>query len=122
MTFRRVLPLTADTLRSDPSGNTCGLTENAGTGWQPAALDGPRSWEIGRRGAAAALAGTAGLLEVGAAGVMLDSEACAALQRVSGGTWAGCVSDANRIVAALEWGLASPGAGPDAPVAAEAPR
>lgn len=34
------LPLTAEMLRSEPSGNIFGLTQNAGMGWHPAALDG----------------------------------------------------------------------------------
>lgn len=36
------LPLTPDMLRSEPSGNIFGLTQNAGMGWHPAALDGPQ--------------------------------------------------------------------------------
>ena len=34
-----------------------------------------------------------------------DTRLWAALQRASGGTWAGCVYDVDRIVAALEVGL-----------------
>jgi putative YjhG/YagF family dehydratase len=34
------LPLTAEMLRSEPSGNIFGLTQNAGMGWAPSALDG----------------------------------------------------------------------------------
>jgi hypothetical protein len=34
-----------------------------------------------------------------------DTRLWAALQRASGGTWAGCVYDVDRIVAALEAGL-----------------
>jgi putative YjhG/YagF family dehydratase len=34
------LPLTPDMLRSEPSGNLFGLTQNAGMGWQPEALGG----------------------------------------------------------------------------------
>ena len=37
-----------------------------------------------------------------------DTRLWAALQRVSGGTWAGCVYDVDRIVAALEAGVDSP--------------
>ena len=33
------LPLTPDMLRREPSGNIFGLTQNAGMGWDPAALD-----------------------------------------------------------------------------------
>jgi putative YjhG/YagF family dehydratase len=36
------LPLTAEMLRAEPSGNIFGLTQNAGMGWHPAALDGPQ--------------------------------------------------------------------------------
>src|SRR5438876_6753079 len=36
------LPLTADMLREEPSGNVFGLTQNVGMGWSPAALDGPQ--------------------------------------------------------------------------------
>ncbi len=35
------LPLTADQLREEPSGNLFGLTHNVGMGWSPAALGGP---------------------------------------------------------------------------------
>ena len=37
-----------------------------------------------------------------------DSRLWAALQRVSGGTWGGCVYEVDRIVAALEAGRAAP--------------
>ncbi len=36
------LPLTADMLREEPSGNVFGLTQNVGMGWSPAALEGPQ--------------------------------------------------------------------------------
>jgi len=36
------LPLTADMLREEPSGNLFGLTQNVGMGWSPASLDGPQ--------------------------------------------------------------------------------
>ena len=36
-----------------------------------------------------------------------DTRLWAALQRVSGGTWAGCVYDVDRIVEAIEAGLAA---------------
>src|SRR5207249_2194309 len=36
------LPLTADMLREEPSGNVFGLTQNVGMGWSPASLDGPQ--------------------------------------------------------------------------------
>jgi putative YjhG/YagF family dehydratase len=36
------LPLTAEMLRTEPSGNIFGLTQNAGMGWQPDALGGPQ--------------------------------------------------------------------------------
>src|SRR6266704_6814293 len=36
------LPLTADRLREEPSGNLFGLTQNVGMGWSPAALEGPQ--------------------------------------------------------------------------------
>src|SRR5262245_46169025 len=36
------LPLTAEMLRSEPSGNIFGLTQNAGMGWRPDALGGPQ--------------------------------------------------------------------------------
>jgi xylonate dehydratase len=36
------LPLTAEMLRSEPSGNIFGLTQNAGMGWGPDALSGPQ--------------------------------------------------------------------------------
>jgi len=36
------LPLTAEMLRNEPSGNIFGLTQNAGMGWQPDALGGPQ--------------------------------------------------------------------------------
>ena len=35
------LPLTAEMLREEPSGNIFGLTQNAGMGWRPDALGGP---------------------------------------------------------------------------------
>src|SRR3989454_93334 len=35
------LPLTAEMLREEPSGNLFGLTQNVGMGWSPASLDGP---------------------------------------------------------------------------------
>jgi putative YjhG/YagF family dehydratase len=35
------LPLTAEMLRDEPSGNIFGLTQNAGMGWRPDALGGP---------------------------------------------------------------------------------
>jgi putative YjhG/YagF family dehydratase len=36
------LPFTPDMLRSEPSGNLFGLTQNAGMGWRPEALGGPQ--------------------------------------------------------------------------------
>jgi putative YjhG/YagF family dehydratase len=36
------LPLTAEMLRAEPSGNIFGLTQNAGMGWRPDALEGPQ--------------------------------------------------------------------------------
>jgi putative YjhG/YagF family dehydratase len=36
------LPLTAEMLRNEPSGNIFGLTQNAGMGWRTDALDGPQ--------------------------------------------------------------------------------
>src|SRR6266511_2632654 len=36
------LPLTADMLREEPSGNVFGLTQNVGMGWSPASLEGPQ--------------------------------------------------------------------------------
>ena len=36
------LPLTAQMLREEPSGNIFGLTQNAGMGWRPDALGGPQ--------------------------------------------------------------------------------
>src|SRR5438309_8613141 len=36
------LPLTADMLREEPSGNLFGLTQNVGMGWSPRALEGPQ--------------------------------------------------------------------------------
>jgi xylonate dehydratase len=36
------LPLTAEMLRNEPSGNLFGLTQNAGMGWHPEALGGPQ--------------------------------------------------------------------------------
>ncbi len=36
------LPLTAEMLREEPSGNIFGLTQNAGMGWRPDALGGPQ--------------------------------------------------------------------------------
>ena len=36
------LPLTAEMLRTEPSGNIFGLTQNAGMGWRPDALGGPQ--------------------------------------------------------------------------------
>ena len=36
------LPLTAQMLRDEPSGNIFGLTQNAGMGWRPDALSGPQ--------------------------------------------------------------------------------
>jgi len=36
------LPLTAEMLRAEPSGNIFGLTQNAGMGWRPDALGGPQ--------------------------------------------------------------------------------
>jgi dihydroxyacid dehydratase/phosphogluconate dehydratase len=49
------LPVTADMLREEPSGNVFGLTQNVGMGWSPASLDGPQyvivSTQGGLRGA-----------------------------------------------------------------------
>src|SRR5437879_11871922 len=36
------LPLTADMLREEPSGDVFGLTQNVGMGWSPASLGGPQ--------------------------------------------------------------------------------
>jgi len=36
------LPLDAEMLREEPSGNIFGLTQNAGMGWRPDALEGPQ--------------------------------------------------------------------------------
>src|ERR671938_404536 len=36
------LPLTAEMLRNEPSGNIFGLTQNAGMGWRAEALGGPQ--------------------------------------------------------------------------------
>src|SRR6266700_1206074 len=36
------LPVTAEMLREEPSGNVFGLTQNVGMGWSPASLDGPQ--------------------------------------------------------------------------------
>ena len=36
------LPITAEMLRNEPSGNIFGLTQNAGMGWRPDALSGPQ--------------------------------------------------------------------------------
>ncbi|MGH9240564.1 MAG: YjhG/YagF family D-xylonate dehydratase [Vicinamibacterales bacterium] len=36
------LPITAEMLRNEPSGNIFGLTQNAGMGWRPDALGGPQ--------------------------------------------------------------------------------
>src|ERR1700752_5065322 len=36
------LPVTAESLRHEPSGNIFGLTQNAGMGWRPDALGGPQ--------------------------------------------------------------------------------
>ena len=36
------LPLNAQMLRDQPSGNLFGLTQNVGMGWSPAALQGPQ--------------------------------------------------------------------------------
>src|SRR5213592_97743 len=36
------LPLTADMLREEPSGNVFGLTQNVGMGWSSASLGGPQ--------------------------------------------------------------------------------
>jgi len=60
------LPLSADMLRNQPSGDAFGMTHNAGMGWPPET----RLW--------------------------------AALQRLGGGTWGGCVFDVDKIVERLE--------------------
>jgi len=59
------------------------------TGWKVSALS-FGAWAIG---------GTWGEVD--------DSESLAALQQASGGTWAGCVYDADRIVAVINAGLAA---------------
>ena len=51
-----------------------------------------------------------------------DSRLWAALQRASGGTWAGCVYDVDRIVAALDRGTSVPIEIADAGATAEKPR
>jgi xylonate dehydratase len=51
-----------------------------------------------------------------------DSRLWAALQRASGGTWAGCVYDVDRIVAALDRGMAATVDGPDAETIQRGPR
>ena len=53
------LPLTAEMLRNEPSGNIFGLTQNAGMGWRPEALGGPQYVIVSTMGGRALGAGRA---------------------------------------------------------------
>ena len=97
------LPLTPEMLRSEPSGNIFGLTQNAGMGWRPDALGG-RQYVAVCDGLLRDRTHHPGLAPHDR--LPDDSRLWAALQRASGGTWAVCVYDVERIVAALEAGTA----------------
>src|SRR5689334_2814782 len=53
------LPLTAEMLRNEPSGNIFGLTQNAGMGWRPEALGGPQYVIVSTMGGVRSEAGEA---------------------------------------------------------------
>ena len=53
------LPLTAEMLRNEPSGNIFGLTQNAGMGWRPDALSGPQYVIVSTMGGVRSEAGEA---------------------------------------------------------------
>src|SRR6476659_6671287 len=53
------LPLTAEMLRDEPSGNIFGLTQNAGMGWRPDALSGPQYVIVSTMGGVRSEAGEA---------------------------------------------------------------
>ena len=50
------LPLTAEMLRQEPSGNLFGLTQNVGMGWSAGALEGPQYLIVSTLGGLRALA------------------------------------------------------------------
>ncbi len=90
------LPLDADMLLHQPSGNLFGWTQNAGMGWNPAELGRKQflilSTEGGRRapdGSPIALGYHTGHWEIG----LLVEAAAKEFQRLKGIPFAGCVSD-----------------------------
>ena len=90
------LPLTAEMLLSEPSGNLFGLSQNAGMGWDPARLGGPQVLILSTHGGLRAGDGTpialgfhTGHWEVG----LLVAEAARRLQALGAVPFAGAVTD-----------------------------
>src|SRR6187549_107677 len=90
------LPLTAQMLRDEPSGNIFGLTQHAGMGWRPDALGGPQYVIVStmggvrsERGEPIALGYHTGHWEIG----LLVRAAAEELRRLEGIPFAASVSD-----------------------------
>jgi putative YjhG/YagF family dehydratase len=90
------LPLTPETLRSQPSGNLFGLSQNVGMGWEPGRLGGPEVLILSTHGGLRAEDGTpialgfhTGHWEVG----LLVAEAARALKAMDAVPFAGAVTD-----------------------------
>jgi putative YjhG/YagF family dehydratase len=90
------LPLSAEMLRTEPSGNLFGLTMNAGMGWDPARMGGPEVLILSTHGGLRAADGTpialgfhTGHWEVG----LLVAEAARALKEMDAVPFAGAVTD-----------------------------
>ena len=118
------LPITAEMLLEQPSGDIFGLTQNAGMGWDPRELGraqyllqivvdrntlegsidlvGHGDTRFGPEEGARVLASRPPRPDLAPdPGLPADTRLWAALQQVGGGTWAGCVYDVDAIVAAL---------------------
>ncbi len=92
----RVLPVTEEMLLQQPSGNLFGLTQNAGMGWEPAALGGQQVLILSTHGGVRAPDGTpialgfhTGHWEVG----LLVAEAARELKAMRAVPFAGAVTD-----------------------------
>jgi putative YjhG/YagF family dehydratase len=90
------LPLSAEMLLTEPSGNLFGLTMNAGMGWDPARMGGPEVLILSTHGGLRAADGTpialgfhTGHWEVG----LLVAEAARALKDMDAVPFAGAVTD-----------------------------
>jgi putative YjhG/YagF family dehydratase len=90
------LPLSAEMLLTEPSGNLFGLTMNAGMGWDPARMGGPEVLILSTHGGLRAADGTpialgfhTGHWEVG----LLVAEAARALKEMDAVPFAGAVTD-----------------------------